>query len=132
MFEKLKEKLKRDNDPLEEIEFKKFEPEHRAEITSGHQAESAGHVKQDDSSHTGGVELRVVRPESYDEVSAVADNLIAGCTVVLNVEVLDRTTVHRMLDFLNGVTYCLEGEIKRVAPGTFIITPHNKVDITDM
>jgi FtsZ-interacting cell division protein YlmF len=37
-----------------------------------------------------------------------------------------------MLDFLNGVTYCQDGEIKRVAPSTFIITPHSDVDISDM
>ena len=38
----------------------------------------------------------------------------------------------RMLDFLNGVTYCTDGEIKKVAQTTFIITPHANVDISDM
>lgn len=78
------------------------------------------------------VELKVLRPESYEEVSVVADNLLAGCTVVLNMEVLDKPTMLRMLDFLNGVTYCFDGEIKRVSPSTFIITPHGDVDISDM
>ena len=80
----------------------------------------------------GNIELKVVRPESYEEVRTVADNLIAGCTVVLNVEALDKHVIFRMLDFLNGVTYCLDGEIKRVAPSTFIITPHSDIDISDM
>jgi cell division inhibitor SepF len=34
-----------------------------------------------------------------------------------------------MLDFLNGVTYSTGGDIKQVAQGTYIITPHN-VDVT--
>ena len=80
----------------------------------------------------GGVELKVIRPESYSEVGTIADNLLAGCTVVLNVEVLDRPTTVKMLDFLNGVTYCTNGEIKMVAPTTFIITPHSDIDISDM
>ena len=80
----------------------------------------------------GSVELKVIRPEAYDEVSNVADSLLAGCTVVLNLEALERPTMIRMLDFLNGVTYCTGGEIKKVAPATFIITPHSNIDISDM
>jgi FtsZ-interacting cell division protein YlmF len=33
-----------------------------------------------------------------------------------------------MLDFLNGVTYTMDGEIKNVAPNTYIITP-NGIDV---
>ena len=69
------------------------------------------------------IELKVVRPEAFDEVSTIADYLIEGSTVVLNMELVDRATTIRMLDFLNGVTYTKEGEIKNVAPGTYIITP---------
>ena len=70
------------------------------------------------------IELKVVRPESIDEIFTVADYLIAGCTVVLNLEMLDHDVVQRMLDFLNGVTYTKGGDMKNVSPGTFIITPN--------
>lgn len=83
------------------------------------------------SARSDSVELRVMRPEKYQDVGGVADLLLAGCTVVLNLEVLDRPSITRMLDFLNGVTYCTDGEIKRVAPTTFIITPHANVDVSD-
>ena len=76
------------------------------------------------------IELKVVRPESFAEVSDIADYLIEGCTVVLNVEVLDKASTLRMLDFLNGVTYSTDGEIKQVSQTTFIITPNN-VDVSD-
>ena len=69
------------------------------------------------------IELKVVRPESINEAIAVADYLIAGCTVVLNLEALDEDIIERMLDFLNGVSYVIGGDIKNVSPGTFIITP---------
>ena len=51
---------------------------------------------------------------------------------MLNVEALEKPVIFKMLDFLNGVTYCKDGEIKRVAPSTFIITPHSDIDISDM
>ncbi len=76
------------------------------------------------------IELRVVRPTSFAEVSEIADYLLDGCTVVLNLEMLDSAETVRMLDFLNGVTYSNDGEIKNVAKSTFIITPHN-VDVSE-
>jgi len=69
------------------------------------------------------IELKVVRPESVDEIFTVADYLIDGCTVVLNLELLERDAITRMLDFINGVTYTKGGDIKNVSPGTYIITP---------
>ena len=130
MFDKFKEKLGLKETRKDELEFKPFEQTQRAEVIHTIDEEEEPVVAP--AQHNSGVELKVIRPESYEEVRNVADNLISGCTVVLNVEVLDRTTVIRMLDFLNGVTYCQDGEIRKVAPTTFIITPHNDVDISDM
>jgi cell division inhibitor SepF len=76
------------------------------------------------------LELKVVRPAAFDEVGEIADHLLDGRTVVLNLELLDNVQIVRMLDFLNGVTYSTDGEIKNVAKNTFIITPHG-VDVSD-
>jgi cell division inhibitor SepF len=131
MFEKFMEKLSKRENEKDEMEFKPFEQSQRAEV-SAPQVKEVEPPQQKPETRSTGVELKVIRPESYEEVRTVADNLIAGCTVVLNVEALDKPVIFRMLDFLNGVTYCLDGEIKRVAPSTFIITPHSDVDISDM
>jgi cell division inhibitor SepF len=76
------------------------------------------------------IELKVVRPATFEEVGNIADYLLDGCTVVLNTELLDAPTTLRMLDFLNGVTYSTDGEIKNVSKSTYIITPRN-VDVSD-
>ena len=65
-----------------------------------------------------------VRPESMEEIFVIADYLLDGCTVVLNLELIDRESITRMLDFLNGVTYTTGGDIKNVSQGTYIITPN--------
>ena len=132
MFEKFVDKFySKKNTEKDEMEFKPFETTQRAEVAAPQVSEPEAPAQKPENK-SGSVELKVIRPESYEEVRTVADNLIAGCTVVLNVEALDKHVVFRMLDFLNGVTYCLDGEIKRVAPSTFIITPHSDVDISDM
>lgn len=131
MFEKFMEKFAKKEAEKNEMEFKPFDQAQRAEIAAPQVIEEETPAQKTETRSTG-VELKVIRPESYEEVRTVADNLIAGCTVVLNVEALEKPVIFKMLDFLNGVTYCQDGEIKRVAPSTFIITPHSDIDISDM
>ena len=46
-------------------------------------------------------------------------------TVVLNLEATNKETAKRLLDFLSGVAYAQEGDIRPAASKTFIITPRN-------
>lgn len=48
--------------------------------------------------------------------------------MVLNLESTSKDIARRLIDFLSGVAYANNGQIKRVAASTFIITPYN-VDI---
>ena len=132
MFDKFKRRLSgMDTPESDELTFKSWGEHERREASAPEETVEVAPEKVA-TDKSGNVELKVIRPESYDEVGSVADYLLEGCTVVLNVEALDRPTVLRMLDFLNGVTYCSDGEIKKVATSTFIITPHSNVDISDM
>ena len=76
------------------------------------------------------IELKVVAPVQFEEVSTIADYLVAGCTVFLNVENTQREVVRRIIDFLSGVDYSIGGQIKKVTLTTYIITPDN-VDVSD-
>ena len=78
----------------------------------------------------GGIELKVVRPEHFEDVSTIADHLLSGRTVVLNLEATNKEVARRFIDFLSGVAYSIDGQMKRVANNTYIITPNN-VDVTD-
>lgn len=73
----------------------------------------------------GAIELKVVRPESFNSVGQIADYLLNRCTVVLNLEATSKEVANRIVDFLNGVAYSIDGQIKAVANNTFIITPSN-------
>ena len=133
MFEKLAERFK-EKSKAQEITFRSYdesvalaEPQPQKEETPEKKQTSLTAESRGGSSN---IELKVVRPESFGEVGAIADHLLAGCTVVLNFESLDDQSKFRMLDFLNGVTYSTDGEIKQVSATTFIITPNN-VDVSD-
>ena len=71
------------------------------------------------------LELKVIRPERFETVTQIADHLINNRTVVLNLEATNKETARRMIDFLSGVAYSIEGQLKKVANNTFVITPGN-------
>ena len=79
---------------------------------------------------TSGIELKVATPKQFDEVSTIADYLLSGCTVFLNVEDTPKEIIRRLIDFLSGVVYSIEGQIRKVTLTTYIITPGN-VEISE-
>ncbi len=76
-------------------------------------------------SYNSSLELKVVRPEGFENVTAIADHLLSKRTVVLNLEDTNKEAARRMLDFLSGVAYAIGGNLKKVSNCTFIITPNN-------
>ena len=68
------------------------------------------------------------KPERYEDAASIADHLNAKKTVVLNLEQTSKDVSRRLIDFLCGVAYANNGQMKRVANNTYIITPYN-VDI---
>lgn len=77
------------------------------------------------------IRLKVMRPEKFTDAPLVADELIMGRTVVLNLEAMEREACRHLLDFISGVTYALDGSIKRISGNaTFIVTP-TSIDLCD-
>ena len=74
---------------------------------------------------TAQLQVVLVKPERFEDASAVADHLNAKRTVVLNLESANKDVARRILDFLSGVAYANDGQIKKAANCTYIITPYN-------
>ena len=66
---------------------------------------------------TAQLQVVLVKPERFEDASTVADHL--------NLESANKDVARRILDFLSGVAYANDGQIKKVANCTFIITPYN-------
>lgn len=74
------------------------------------------------------MQVVLVKPERYEDVTSIADHLNDKKTVVLNLESADRDLSRRIVDFLSGATYANHGNIKKVSKGTFLLVP-NGVDM---
>ncbi len=78
------------------------------------------------------LEVVLVKPEQFEDASGIADHLNSRRTVVLNLESTNKDVSRRLVDFLSGVAYANNGQIKRVAVSTFIITPYNVGVVGDL
>ena len=74
------------------------------------------------------LQVVLVKPDRFEAAPEIADHLNQKRTVVLNLESVDKSVARRLLDFVSGVAYASDGKIKKVAIGTYIVTPFN-VDI---
>ena len=81
-----------------------------------------------------GTQLQVVlvKPERFDQVSEIADSLRDKKAVVLNLETTNKDVARRLVDFLSGCAYALDGKIKKIAVSTYLVTPYNVGVIGDL
>ena len=78
------------------------------------------------------LQVVLVKPDRFDQVSEIADHLRDKQAVVLNLESTNRDVARRLVDFLSGCAYALDGKIKKVAISTYLITPYNVGVIGDL
>ena len=67
----------------------------------------------------------VIEPQSFDDAQQVAVNLQKKKPVVLNFEKTEKAVASRIIDFISGTTYALNGDIKKISNNVFLCAPHN-------
>ena len=77
------------------------------------------------------VALKIVNPKSYEEAATIADFLLNGNTVLLNVESIERAQAIRLLDYLSGAVRMVGGVMTKVGKTTIVVAPKN-VDVSSI
>ena len=67
----------------------------------------------------------VFHPESFDDVRDICDEIKNRRAAIVNLERLDKEEAKRVLDFMMGSTYALNGNVKKVGNGIFVFAPDN-------
>lgn len=71
------------------------------------------------------VKVVVAEPKVYDDVQNLADHLKNHRPVIINLEKTDAELSKRVVDFISGTTYALNGLVRKVGNGIFLFTPSN-------
>ena len=67
----------------------------------------------------------VAEPRTFEDVQGLADNLKNRRPVVVNLEKADAELAKRVVDFISGAIYALNGSLQKVGSGIFLIVPSN-------
>ena len=82
--------------------------------------------------NTNKIQLILVRPESFNDAPTIAANMRAKKAVVLNLEGVEKNLARRIVDFLSGCGYALDGSAKKISQATYLFCPYNMEVLGDL
>jgi len=71
------------------------------------------------------MKMIVYHPISYEDTQNIIDNMKSRKPVIVNMEELEIECAQRILDFMAGAVYALNGTIFKIARGIFVVAPNN-------
>ena len=74
---------------------------------------------------SGKQEVVLFHAKTFEDAAKAADELRRRKAVILNMENVDKSLTRRVVDFLSGSVYALDGRVKKVAQSTYLFCPHN-------
>ena len=66
----------------------------------------------------------VLQPTTYNDATEIAGHLKEKKPVVVNLEKLDKDTARKIVDFLSGAVYALDGSMQKVSNGILLLVPY--------
>ena len=82
--------------------------------------------------NSGKQEVVLFHAKTFDDAAKAADELRRKKAVILNMENVDKALTRRVVDFLSGSVYALDGSVKKIAQSTYLFCPHNMDVVGDL
>ena len=70
-------------------------------------------------------EIKVEKPKIYEDSLSIATHLREGKPVIVNLKYLDASGSKRLIDFICGTAYAINGHMLKVGESIFLFTPSN-------
>ena len=74
------------------------------------------------------IKVVIVSPSDFDDAQEICDHLKNKKPVIVNLEELEKNCAQRIIDFLSGSLYALDGTIQKVSGAIYLAAPCN-VDV---
>ena len=69
------------------------------------------------------MQVAIVRLRHFQDAATVGDYFRQAIPVIINLEEMDKAEATRMIDFVSGLIVGLRGDLERISPRAFLITP---------
>jgi cell division inhibitor SepF len=75
----------------------------------------------------GGNETKVIlfNPKTFEEAGDLVSHLMAYHSLVMTLDGIPTDSARRLLDFMSGITFALQGKITPISAKTYFISPEN-------
>ncbi len=77
-------------------------------------------------------EVVLFHAKAFDDAAKAADELRNRRAIILNMENVDKALTRRVVDFLSGCIYALNGQVKKIAQSTYLFCPHSMDIVGDL
>ena len=126
-YDKYEEELETDEARLSAEEEERFDMNHERSDSSRNVVDfqSAPSARETTTVTNMKMKVIVIEPKTFDDAQQVANNLREKKPVVINFEKTEAEDAKRIIDFISGTTYALNGEIKKVGHNVFLCAPSN-------
>ncbi|MBQ6851931.1 MAG: cell division protein SepF [Oscillospiraceae bacterium] len=103
-----------------------------SDYSASNSSSSGGFNGQVLNMSSGKQEVVLFHAKTFDDAAKAADELRRRKAVILNMENVDKALTRRVVDFLSGSVYALDGRVKKVAQCTYLFCPHNMDVVGDL
>jgi cell division inhibitor SepF len=96
-----------------------------ARIIDPHGAEKTGplHMLRSQRAEYAGMPVVLARPRNMEDATAVAERVKDRVPVIMNLEGVDESMARRLVDFIGGVIFALDGSLRKSGRAVYVCTP---------
>ena len=81
---------------------------------------------------SGKQEVVLFHAKAFDDAAKAATELRSKRAIILNMENVDKALTRRVVDFLSGCVFALDGQVKKIAQSTYLFCPHSMDILGDL
>jgi len=113
-----------DEEILEEKQEEFYTPEPKFKAAESSYSHSSRKSKVVNIHATTQLKVVVLQPTTYSDATEIAGHLKTKKPVVVNLEKLDKETARKIVDFLSGAVFALDGSMQKVSNGILLLVPY--------
>ncbi|SNX55272.1 cell division protein SepF [Thermoanaerobacterium sp. RBIITD] len=71
------------------------------------------------------IRVIIMKPENFEQTQNILEEIKNKKPIIIDLQNMEKNDAQRLIDFLSGAIFALDGEIKKIANSIFLIVPEN-------
>ena len=71
------------------------------------------------------VKVIISQPNSFEQSEEICEHLKEKKSIIVNLEYVNKDVARRIIDFISGAVYALDGNIQKISNSIFLVAPYN-------